>query len=378
MKRQIEVKKVRRVKNSINLLLGLSLACLAACDSGDSDEREEIIRPVRFTKVMLDDGMMQRVFSGSSEAKLESSLSFKVSGTLQVRDASIGDQLQAGQVIAKLDPTDFNISINDAEASLANAQAQMRSAKSSYERTKTLYENDNTSKLELDSARAASESAAAQVESAIQKLRSARLQLSYTRLHSPGVCTVADTFAKVNENVSAGMAILKVNCGECANVKIVVPGSFVNQISSGEEVQVSFGALSEQSYRATVTEIGVASANTSSAFPVTVALQEGCDQIRSGMAADVAFETMLGNGQSNMRVPQVSVGEDGQGKYVFVLEQDSSGDWFARRRSIELGEFVPPGLTISSGLREGELIVTAGVRRIVDGQKVKMLPEMEQ
>ena len=365
----------KRISAPFCLLL---LLTLIACSSDKESPEAEIIRPVRHSIARLNDGIIERVFSGTTEAKVESSLSFKVSGTLQSRQVNIGDQLQAGQVIATLDPTDFNISKHEAEASLANALAEMRRAKSNYERAKTLYENDNTSKHELDTARAAAESAAAQVESAGQKLRSAKLQLSYTKLHSPGNCAVAETYMKVNENVNAGTAILKVNCGDCADVSIAVPGSFINQIRSGSEVSVKIDAFAEQEFRAIVTEVGVSSASTSSAFPVTVALQEGCEQIRSGMAADVTFRVNDENSRGSIVVPEVASAEDRQGRYVFVLSKSDGDTWLAERRSVETGELGPRGLEIVRGLKEGEYVVTAGVRRIVDGQRVKLLPSMEE
>jgi membrane fusion protein, multidrug efflux system len=376
-----DIKEVERMIKKLNpgsVLLLLFTLLLTACDKGEDSVTEEIIRPVRYTRASLNDGMTERVFSGTSKAEVESSLSFKVSGTLLTRSVNVGDQLKAGQVIASLDPAEFNISKHEAEASLANALAEMRRAKHNYERVKTLYENDNTSKHDLDSARAAAESAAAHVESVGQKLRSAKLQLSYTKLHSPGLCAVANTYMKENENVSAGTAIVKVNCGDCPEVKISVPGSFISQIVSGSEVEVSFDAFSDQHFKAIVTEVGVSSAGTSTAFPVTVALQEGCDQIRAGMAADVGFEFSTGGGDATIMVPEVAVGEDRKGRYVFVLQQDQDLNWITQRRSVELGEFSQDGLVISSGLKEGELVVTAGVRRIIDGQKVKLLSDMEK
>jgi len=361
-----------------SLLVFLLTIFLSSCDKGEDNTMEETIRPVRYTRATLNDGMVERIFSGTSRAEIESNLSFKVSGTLQTRPVNVGDQLQPGQVIAALDPTDFNISKHEAEASLANALAEMRRAKANYERTKTLYENDNTSKHDLDSARAAAESAAAQVESAAQKLRSAKLQLSYTKLHSPGICAVAATYIKENENVSAGTAIAKVNCGECPEVKISVSSSFISQILAGSEVEVSFDAFADQHFKAIVTEVGVSSADTSTAFPVTVAMQEGCDQIRAGMAADVSFTLDSGGGNASIMLPEVAVSEDRKGRYVFILQQDANENWITQRRSVEIGEFGMDGLMISSGVTEGELVVTAGVRRIIDGQKVKLLADMEK
>lgn len=359
------------------LSLILTSQILYGCSSGEEEETSEIIRPVRYQKAQLSDGMIKRMFSGISEARVESSLSFKVGGTVEKRSVSVGDELKSGQLIALLDSTDFNITMHDAEASLANAQAELRRARSNYDRAKTLYENNNTSKNDLDSARAAAESASAQVESAGQKLRSARLQLSYTKLYSPGNCAVASTHVKENENISAGSPIVTVNCGDCADVKMSVPGNFINSVKAGNEVEVEFDAFPTRSFRAIVTEVGVSSSGTATAFPVTVALQEGCAEIRAGMAADVSFSIPVTNNQNTIVIPPVAATEDRIGRFVFVLEQNSDKRWFAKRRPVEIGELTPTGLIVTKGIEADELIVTAGVSRIVDGQEVKLLEGMD-
>ena len=68
----------------------------------------------------------------------------------------------------------------------------------------------------------------------------------------------------------------------------------------------------------------------------------------------------------------MSVGEDRDGNYVFVLEPADNNLFVARRRTVEIGRIVPAGLLISSGLSEGELIATAGVRRITEGQELRL------
>ena len=173
---------------------------LSGCEKENKTELEQVLRPVRYTKATLNSGTVERAFSGVAKAQLESTLSFKVAGTLQKRPVNVGDQLTPGQLVASLDPTDFNISVHEAQANLSNAEAELRRTRANYQRTKSLYENDSVSKSDLDAARAAAESANAQVDSAEQRLQSVQLQSSYTRLYSPGRCAVAETYMKVNEN----------------------------------------------------------------------------------------------------------------------------------------------------------------------------------
>ena len=72
-------------------------------------------------------------------------------------------------------------------------------------------------------------------------------------------------------------------------------------------------------------------------------------------------------------VPSIAVGEDDQGKFVFVLQQQKDKHWVAKRRAVATGSVIEEGFLITEGLSEGELIATAGIRRIQDGMEVKLI-----
>ncbi|MDH3768623.1 MAG: efflux RND transporter periplasmic adaptor subunit, partial [Gammaproteobacteria bacterium] len=131
--------------------------------------------------------------------------------------------------------------------------------------------------------------------------------------------------------------------------------------------------LPDSLIRGRVTEVGIAAVGTT--YPVTVVVTGDCPQIRSGMAADVRFRLPLEGGTRQIVVPPVSVGEDREGNYVYVLEADDQDQWFAHRRSVEVGGILAEGLLIATGLSEGELIATAGVRRISEGMQVRLMDQ---
>ena len=357
--------------------LGTLLLCgvLMGCDPPPVVERTEV-RPVRYARVTPRGNIEERVFSGTARAELETDLSFKVAGTLISRPANVGDQVLAGELVAQLDATDYQVRLQEAEAGLARARAELRNAEASYARTRDLYENRNASRSDLDAARAGAESARAQLRASGQQLEAARLQLSYTRMVSPQDCSVAQVLAEVNQNVQAGQSILRVNCGQCSEVVVSVPEGEISRVTAGTTVQVRIDAIQRGPLAGVVTEVGVASAS-GTIYPVTVALQEGCADTRSGMAADVVFRFPTIGPAGQLVVPFVAVGEDRQGRFVFVLEPRDDGNWIARRRSVELAGPSATGLLVGAGLTAGELIATAGVRRLVDGQVVSLLSDAE-
>ena len=351
--------------------------CLGAmgCEPPPVIERTEI-RPVRYARVTPRGNIEERVFSGTARAELETDLSFKVSGTLISRPANVGNEVLAGELVAQLDATDYQVRLQEAEAGLARSRAELRNAEASYTRTRDLYENRNASRSDLDAARAGAESARAQLRASGQQLEAARLQLSYTRMASPQDCSIAQVLAEVNQNVQAGQSIVRVNCGQCSEVVVSVPEGEISRVTAGTTVKVRIDAIPGGPLAGVVTEVGVASAS-GTIYPVTVALQEGCAETRSGMAADVVFRFPTAGPAGQVVVPFVSVGEDRDGRFVFVLEPGDDDTWTAIRRSIELGGPSSDGLLVSGGLNEGELIATAGVRRLVDGQVVSLLAESD-
>lgn len=347
---------------------------MVAC-SDPPAEVEEVVRPVRYMRVMPVGTGETRIFSGVTKAAVETDLSFKVGGLVTELDASVGDVVQLGQQVASLDPTDYRVTLREAEAGLERARAEERNALAAFERTRELYENRNASRSDLDAARAMSESAAALVRASSQQLEAVRLQLSYTRLTAPQQCTIARRHVEVNQNVSAGQPIVRVNCGDCPEIRVDVPGIYIGQVKNGAPVVVNVAALPGRQLSGLVTEVGVGTEQNRSIYPVMVQLQDGCEAVRSGMAADVSLRLTTQNDlTSYLVVPIVSVGEDSGGNFVFVLEPQPEGEGFvAHRRAVTMGRPMAQGIEISAGLREGELVATAGVRRLTDGQIVTLL-----
>ena len=110
--------------------LAIPLLLLNACDSAAPPD-EPRLRPVRYVMVSDESGARDRSFSGTSKSTLESRLSFKVSGTVTEVPVQIGQRLDAGDLIAQLDPATYSLQAQQAQASLVEAQANERNAAAS-------------------------------------------------------------------------------------------------------------------------------------------------------------------------------------------------------------------------------------------------------
>ena len=220
----------------------LGLLALSGCEQQPEDEAP-LIRPVRFAEVLPAGAARSRIFSGVAKAAFEAELSFKVPGTITSLSVAVGDDVVAGQRIARLDPTDYEVQSLEVEARLQRARAELRNARANFDRVRELYENRNVSKSDLDNARAGAESAAALLRAAEQQLERVRLQLSYTELKAPQACKIANRYVEANQNVSAGQAVVRVDCGDCAEILIDVPSAWIGRLSQGAEASVSIPAL---------------------------------------------------------------------------------------------------------------------------------------
>ena len=358
------------MKTGVCFLFAATLL-LGACGEAD-DAIEERLRPVRYLSVSDDSVFRDRSFSGTSKSSRESRLSFKVSGTIVNLPVQIGQRLNAGDLIAEIDSASYVLQAQQAQASLVEAQANDRRADANYERTKGLYANDNASLNDLEAARAQAESAGAIVASANKALEIARLNVSYTRLIADTDCFIASLDVEINENVASGQQVAVVSCGEEFEVTLDLPESVIGSIDEYTPVTIRFGAIPGEVFSGVISEVAVASAAGSAAFPVVISVNGSHPSLRSGLAADVTFQFDSALDHAGVVVLPVSaVVNSPDGTFVFVAEPaEAEGEAIVRRRAVALGELSQSGIEVLDGLQVGDRVVTAGVSVIRDGQRV--------
>lgn len=359
-------------------LIGLASTGIAlpGCSDDVDTAAEPIVRPVRYIEVTSARGPQVQNFSGVARAGEEARLSFRVSGRLEALAMNVGDEVTEGQVLGQLDGTDFALQVQEARAAGAQARAQQRSAQATYQRTRALYENGNASRQQLDEARAASDSMRMQVAASGQQLRLIQRQLEYCQLTAPSAGRISQVLVEANENVQAGAAVAVLLAGEQLNVEVPVPETSIARIERGAAVAVRFDAIEDRSFAGDVFEVGV-SGGASATFPVTIRLTEGEGVVRAGMAASVQFTFEREADAPDVVVPLAAVGEDREGRFVFVVERGEHGRGTVHRTPVDVGRASVDGLEIIEGVTEGALVVTAGVSRIQDGLEVRVPEEPE-
>lgn len=354
---------------ALALLAGLAVGC----DEAPPAE-PPIVRPVRTAEVLAHTGRQQRTFSAVSRASDESRLSFRVGGSIRTLTVKLGDRITKGQTLATLDDSDLVLQAQQAADAYSQSRAAERSARAEFERTRTLYENNGASRSQFDQARSAYEQARAGLGSAGRQVQLARKQVGYATLVAPADGVVSAVLARVNENVGAGQAVVELASGGAPEVVINVAGTFVGQLSVGGPVEVRFKDIPDRVYRATVREVGVTPADQQTTFPVIAGIDAPDEAIRLGMAADATFTVEVDPAEQGLFVPSTAVGEDRSGRYVFKVKPSGDGMATVHRHPVEVDPALTDrGIKVTEGVAAGDVVVTAGVSRVVEGQTVRLI-----
>lgn len=354
----------------------LSVLLLAAC--GGKEEPEEQIRPVFYQEIGKRSLSEIRSFAGISQPNNEAKLSFRVGGNIEEITVELGDNLKKGQVIARLDNTDYRINYSKAVMSQKNAQVQLIAAKSSYQRIENLYANNSASLSDFERSKAQYESALAMANSADAQVEAAKNQLDYTLLRAPYDGAITAIMADENEMAGAGQPIVVFSSTSKIEVRSAVPENVVGRISRGQKVTVNFGSLPDQLFEGTISEMSTGTDNNST-YAVIVKLTGEMGKLLPGMSGTVNIPLMAINGSLKaVIVPTDAVSHDADGDFVYTATQSEEPDiYLATRREVTTGELTPLGYPVTKGLSEGDIVITAGLSALYDGRKVKLLNNNE-
>lgn len=368
------------------LLAGLSLLAGCAEEAGE----EAPLRPVRTLTVEAGWTAAERELPGRLEAVANRRLSFRVAGRLEALAVVPGDTVVTGQPLAHLEAIDLRLQRDRARSALAGADAAATRAEADWQRARRLYEAGSLPAQDLDAARAQREGARAQRDSARDALALAERQLEFADLKAPGECRVATRLVEAGENVAAGQPVLVLACGDDLEVQAALSEDLLRELVVGAPVRVRL-PLAELHLAGEVTEIGLPVDPRQATWPLRVSLaglaDEEREQLRPGMAAELTLP--LGNSGSGIWVPMVAVQQDTDGHFVYVAEEaqaaseedDSAqreGSGNGRegrvvRRTVTLGERHGERLEVVAGLTPGEALIVAGMSRLHDGQRVRVM-----
>lgn len=288
-----------------------------------------------------------RAFDGTVEAVNQSTISAQVQAVVTGVYADVGDQIGAGTLIVKLDDTEIQAKLRQAQAAVAAAKASIFDTRSQLQRLKQLFSRKATSQSSLDSAQAAYDAAQAQLEAARSEVAVAQRQLSYTQIKAPYSGLVVSRQVELGETVQPGTPLLTGLALSPLRVLVQVPQSLKAIAVKGGKVQIDYEG--KPLADASISRVSpLASADTHD-FAVRVDLPSDVQGPLPGEAVKVRFVT--GERQAIL-IPRDSIVHEGELSAVYVLgDQDRP-----LLRQVRLGATSDGKVEVLAGLRDGERI----------------------
>jgi membrane fusion protein, multidrug efflux system len=341
-------------------------ALVSACQRETEPPAPEA-RPVRTVTVAKRDVGETVTFTGRIEAENETRLSFRIGGRMVERRANVGDQVEPGQILARLEPQNELNALRSAQAAVAAAQAQFNEAQNNYDRQKFLLARDVASHVQYERAEQTRKTAQAQLDSAQAQLKIAQYQVGDTQLEADAGGVVIATAAEPGEVVQAGQLIIRVAPKSGRDAVFDVPGQVLRSAPHNPLIEV---ALTDDP---TVTTVGRVREVSPQADPVTrtfevkVGLTDPSAAMRLG--ATVTGQMQLDT-TPTIEIPASALTEHDGRPAVWVVDPTTLT---VSLRGVEVLRNSPATVAISDGLDSGDIVVTAGVQALHPGQKTRLL-----
>jgi len=349
----------------------IALLLLASCGGG-GQAPEPPLRPVKYALVDFRKGAENRTFSGTARTEKIINLSFRSSGILTELNIKLGQRVKKGELLARLDNVTARLNYESALASQGSAESQMNTAKLSLDRIRVLYEKGSASLTDFESAKNSYKTAQQGFESAKRSVAIQQEQIRFGYLYAPEDGVVTSISAEVDETISAGQPIAVMNAGTEMQIALGFPESIINELSLGMPVTVRLPAYSNQDFTGKVTELSPAVDNNSATYPARIQVADPEGLIKTGMAANVTLTLgSEGQGENVLSIPPEAVGEDSQGRFVFVIDETQETP-MVRRTSVDVGALDSRGFVVLNGLQRGQKVATAGLQTLLDGQPVSL------
>ncbi len=354
--------------HSYRIPVALSAIALAACATPPVQKTPTI--PVQVAQASTISAPLTLEENGIVEPMQTVAVQAQVGGTLDAVSFREGDDVQAGQVLFRLDPRPFEAALRQAQATLARDEAQAQNAQRDADRYKALVEKDYVTKSQADQVASAATATSATVQADKATVDNARLNLNYTTIRAP---------------IAGRTGRLLVRQGN-----LVKPGSdplvVINQLHPilvrFPVAQHDFPALQRRNARGPVpVRVVMADSGKVGEVGALAFLDNAVDSLTGTVTAKSRFENHLNTlwpGEyvrvsvelsvelNAIAVPTRAVQSGQQGSYVFVVGADKT----AQVRPVTVGRAVGELTTIDKGLAMGEQIVVDGQSRLTPNIKV--------
>jgi RND family efflux transporter MFP subunit len=359
------------VKNMIRVVVAATIAAgIAGCGDKERESPGPVVRPVK-TAVATGLRGGEFTFPATVEAGRKMLVSFRVPGRIVELPVKEGEDVKKGQLIARLDPNDYQLAVDEARADFTRAEAD-------FERYTTMYEKDAVPRADLDQKRSERDIARARREEA-QK------NLEYTYLRAPFDGTIGNRFVENYMDVTAQEQIVDLNNTDTVEIQVDAPESLVSSLRQYEgqldvKIHAEFASATGKQYDLSLKEIATRADPQTQTFRITLEMPKPDDiTLLPGMSATVRLTATPKAGvdiDAPVTVPAIAVVGDGADEnYVWVVD---TGDMTVHRVNVVVGALQGADeIRIEEGLAGGEIVVVAGMKTLSEGKKVRFWEEQD-
>jgi len=348
-------------------LTAVALTLLTACQPAAVAPAAVEPRPVKLAVVQSAQANKLRQFPALVEPTENARLTFRVAGRLVQLAVRPGQQVERNQLLAQLDPTDFKLKAEQADARYQLAKAQ-------FDRAQKLLTDKLVSRAQYDEIKA-------QLQVSEADLKTAQTNLSYTEMRAPFSGSIARSLVENHENVAAQQAVLELQLRDMVDLVIQVPEDVIALVRKGVDYQpdVVFDAYPAQRYKAQIKEWDTRADAATNTFKVVFSMPSPKEfNVLSGMTGNVLADLsqLTQHVASGVLVPVSAVFSPATAspteKAVWVYQPSAEQQNGAvTLRHIKTGELTSQGIVVLDGLTAGEQVVTAGVQHLNEGQQVR-------
>jgi len=347
------------------------LAVLGGCDgSKASTSGANKPVPVRITTAHFQPIEDVARYAAVIRPRVETALGFRVAGKVLERDVDIGQEIKAGTVLARLDPSDLQLAVRAQEAQLSAARSAEANAKADYHRYEALRRGEWTTQQEFDRRKLVWETAAAQVREAEAQLRLSRNNAQYGILTADSDGVVTAVLAEAGQVVAQGQPIFRIaQQGEMEAVASIPEQKLAN--FAADHLTIELWSMLGTTIKGHLREMAATADQDTRTYLVKISLENPPKQVQLGMTATLTVEEH--KGALACLLPLSALTKKDESPAVWALNGDG-----LILKPVSVAQYRGNQAVITEGVVEGDKIVTAGVHKLDGAMKVRAWSEPER
>jgi membrane fusion protein, multidrug efflux system len=359
------------IRLSVIALTSVAILALSGC-SEEKAETKEIVRPVKVVEIAALETSRTLSYSGTVRARTEMNLGFRVNGKITERLVDIGQRVKSGDLLARIDPSDYQLALTSAKASLDAAERQVETTELARIRAEQLFAKNVSPKSQLEQATLSYNQAVATRDAARSALDQAKNQVSYTDLKSDQNGIVTAVSADIGQVVGSGAPVVSVAVDGEKEVLVAIPETDIAQFKPGKVVTVGFWSDAALMLQGKVREVAGSAEPQSRTFAVRISLPND-QNVLLGMTAGILAAAV--DTQQQVSIPLSALAKKGDQPIVWTF--DRAGET-VHSRPVKVADFTGDGVRIAEGLKPGDVVVAAGTQFMTEGLKVKLGSDVTQ